>query len=266
MPHDRPATPAPTALVTGATVGIGLSFARRLAADGHDLVLVARDTDRLEVVADELRSAYGRQVEVIGADLADREQLQAVADRVADRKRPVDVLVSNAGFALSDTFLRSRVEDEERMLDVLCRAVLVLAHAAASAMVERRRGAIVNVSSVSGFVAMGSYSAAKAWVTSFSEGLAGELAPHGVTVTAICPGFVRTQLHQRAGLDMSRLPRWAWLDSDDVVHAGLADVRRGSVVSVPSPLYRGLVALVRLAPRGLVRRGSWAVASARSRR
>lgn len=255
-----------TALVTGATAGIGLAFARRLAADGHDLVLVARDVDRLAAVADQLRTAYGHEVEVLGADLADRGQLQRVADRVAELDRPVDVLVNNAGFGLADTFLGTQVADEERMLDVLCRAVLVLSHAAAPAMTQRRRGAIVTVSSVSGFVAMGTYSAAKAWATAFSEGLASELAPHGVTVTALCPGFVRTEFHQRAGMTMSRLPGWAWLDSDDLVHACLADVRRGVVVSVPSLPYAALVRLLRHAPRGLVRRGSWLVARGRSGR
>lgn len=257
---------ATTALVTGATSGIGLSFTRRLAADGHDLVLVARDTGRLDTVADELRSAYGRRVEVLAADLADRAQVQQVADRLADRARPVEMLVNNAGFGLDHTFLGGQVADEERMLDVLCRAVLVLAHAAAPAMSERGSGAIVNVSSVSGFVAMGTYSAAKAWVTAFSEGLASELAPSGVTVTALCPGFVRTQFHQRAGLNMSRLPGPAWLDSDDLVDACLRDVRQGRVVSVPSATYKVLVALSRHAPRPLVRRASWLISSGRSGR
>lgn len=261
-----PVEMAPTALVTGATAGIGLSFARRLAADGHDLVLVARDEHRLGAVADELRTAYGREVEVMSADLVDREQLQRVADRVGDPQRPVDVLVNDAGFGLADTFLRSTVEDEERMFDVLCRATLVLSHAAARAMTQRRRGAIVNVSSVSGFAALGTYSAAKAWVTAFSEGLAGELAPHHVTVTALCPGFVRTEFHQRAGMNMSKLPAWAWLDSDDLVNAGLADVRRGKVVSVPSLTFTLLVALLRHAPRTLVRRSSRALARGRSGR
>lgn len=255
----------PTALVTGATAGIGLSFARQLAADGHDLVLVARDAERLGAVAAELGSAYGRQVEVIRADLADREQVQRVADRLADPARPVDLLVNNAGFGLSCGFLDGPVADEERMLDVLCRAVLVLSHAAAGAMRERGRGAIVNVSSVSGFVAMGSYSAAKAWVTTFSEGLAGELAGSGVTVTALCPGFVRTEFHQRAGMEMSRMPAAAWLDSDDVVRACLDDVRRGRVVSAPSRRYQVVVALARHAPRALVRRASWEFTRRRSR-
>jgi uncharacterized protein len=244
----------PTALVTGATSGLGLSFARRLAADGNDLVLVARDVDRLERVAGELRTAYGRQVEVLAADLADRGQLQRIADRLADRSRPVDLLVNNAGFGLGHGFTDGPLADEERLLDVLVRAVLVLSHAAAAPMRDRGYGAIVNVSSVSGFVVMGSYSAAKAWVTTFTEGLANELGPHGVQVTALCPGFVRTEFHDRARMRMSHVPRLGWLDADDVVDACLADVRRGRVVSVPSARFKAVVAVSRLAPRSLVRR------------
>lgn len=247
---------ASTAMVTGATAGIGLAFARRLAADGHDLVLIARDAERLGTVAAEVGSAYGREVEVISADLADRGQLQQVADRLGDASRPVEMLINNAGFGLNRGFVDGDVADEERLMDVLCRAVLVLSHAAARGMRARGSGAIVNVSSVSGFVAMGTYSAAKAWCTTFSEGLASELAPSGVTVTAVCPGFVRTEFHQRAGMNMTMLPAAAWLDSDDVVHAALADVRRGRVISVPSATYKVMTAVWRHAPRSLVRRAS----------
>ncbi len=254
----------PTALVTGATAGIGLSFARQLAAGGHDLVLVARDGERLGAVAAELGSAYGRQVEVVSADLSHRDQVQRVAERLADPARPVDLLVNNAGFGLRSRFVDGELADEERMLDVLCRAVLVLSHAAAGPMRRRGRGAIVNVSSVSGFTAMGSYSAAKAWVTTFSEALAGELAGSGVTVTALCPGFVRTQFHDRAGIRMSRLPAAAWLDSDEVVLACLDDVRRGRVVSVPSRRYQVVVGLASHSPRALVRRVSWWIARRRA--
>jgi len=255
----------PTALVTGATSGLGLAFARRLAADGLDLVLVARDVARLDRVAAELRTAYGRRVEVLPADLTDREQLRRVADRVGDRARPVDLLVNNAGFGLGRRFTDGALTDEERMVDLLIRAVLVLSHAAAAPMRDRGRGAILNVSSVSGFVVMGSYSAAKAWVTSFSEGLANELGPHGVQVTAVCPGFVHTEFHQRAGLRMSQMPRFGWLDADDVVDAALADVRRRRVVSVPSARYKTVVAVSRLAPRRLVRRVSGAISRSRTR-
>lgn len=248
-----------TALVTGPTAGIGLAFARRLAADGHDLVLVARDQQRLDVVADELRTAYGREVETLSADLTDRAAVQRVADRLADAGRPVDVLVNNAGFGLGRGFLRADVADEERLLDIHCRAVLVLTHAAAGAMVERRSGTIINVSSVSGFAAMGTYSAVKAWATAFSEAVAGQLAPYGVRVTAVCPGFTRTEFHERGGMDMSSLPEFGWLDADDVVDEALADVAKGKVVSVPSKRFKTLVLALRHLPRPLVRKGSGAV-------
>jgi uncharacterized protein len=243
----------PTALVTGPTAGIGSAFARRLAADGHDLVLVARDRARLEDVASRLSAEHGVACEVLGADLGDRSQLQRVADRLGDGARPVDVLVNNAGFGLNAPFATSAVEDQERVLDVLCRAVLVLSHAAVGGMVSRGRGAVVNVSSLAGFTAMGTYAAAKAWVTTFSEALAVELAGTGVTSTALCPGFVRTEFHERARINVSALPGWAWLDADDLVAACLDDVRRGRVLSVPGRGYRVVAALARHAPRPAVR-------------
>jgi len=250
-----------TALVTGPTAGIGLAFARRLAAEGHDLVLVARDQQRLDAVADELRTAYGRQVETLSADLVDREQLQRVADRLGESApgRTVEMLVNNAGFALGKGFLADEATDEERLLDIHCRAVLVLTHAAARAMRERRSGTILNVSSVSGFAAMGTYSAVKAWATAFSEAVAGQLAPYGVRVMALCPGFVHTEFHDRASLDMSALPAFGWLDADDVVDEALADLARGRVVSVPSKRFKAVVALCRHVPRPLVRKVSNAI-------
>jgi short-subunit dehydrogenase len=204
-------------------------------------------------------------VETISADLTDRADLARIEARIADASRPVDVLVNNAGFALNRGFLAGDVADEERLLDVLCRAVLVLSHAAGHAMRERRRGTIINVSSVAGFVAMGTYSAAKAWVTTFSEGLWRELKPYGVHVTALCPGFTHTEFHQRASINMSRLPSFGWLDVDNLVDDCLADVRRGKVVSVPSRRYRALTFVVRHAPRAWVRGGSGAVSMRRNR-
>jgi uncharacterized protein len=254
-----------TALVTGATAGIGLSFVRRLAADGYDLVLVARNAERLAEVADELRTVYHRDVEVIVADLVERDQVQRVADRIADGGRPVEMLVNNAGFGLANKFVGGEIADEERMLDVLCRAVLVLSHAAAGRMRDRGHGVILNVSSVAGFTGMSTYAAAKAWVTAFSESLAAELAPDGVRVTALCPGFVHTEFHDRAELSMTSMPEFAWLNSDDVVREALVDVGRGRVISVPSRRFKTVVALARHAPRPLVRRISGQV-SGRSRR
>jgi len=253
----------PTALVTGATAGIGHEFARQLAERGHDLVLVARDEARLTQVATDLAATYAVHAEVLRADLSDRAQVQLVADRLGDAARPVDLLVNNAGFGLKRSFLLNEVGVEEESFDVLCRAVLVLSHAAARAMRQRGRGAIVNVSSVASFVAMGSYSAAKAWVTVFSESLANELAGSGVQVMALCPGFTRTEFHQRAAMNMSRLPAPLWLDAERLVRDALADLDRGRVVSVPGPAYKALVGALKVLPRGLVRRTSGAVAARR---
>lgn len=240
-----------TALVTGPTAGIGLAFVRALAARGHDVVLVSRDGARLESVAAELRGAYGVGAEVLVADLA--TDTEAVEKRLRSAERPVDLLVNNAGFALGKQFLTSDIADEEYLLDVLVRAVLRLTHAALPGMVERGHGAVVNVSSTAGWLPRSTYSAAKAWVTAFSEGLAPQLAGTGVRVMALAPGFVRTEFHDRAQIDMSGLPSWLWLEADALVHAALRDLDEGKTVSVPGLAYKvAATALPRL-PRGLVR-------------
>jgi uncharacterized protein len=242
-----------TALVTGATSGIGLSFAHQLAERGHDVVLVARDRVRLENVSDTLRATYGVSTEIVVADLSDRAETGKVAERVADRARPVDLLVNNAGYAMRKRFLDNEISEEEAVFDVLVRAVLVLSHAAAGAMRERGHGAIVNVSSVAGYITSGTYSASKSYVTVFTEGLAAELKGTGVTATALCPGFTRTEFHQRAEVDMSSMPDFMWLDADRLVRECLDDVAKGRVVSVPGPQYKAIVAALRVAPRALVR-------------
>ena len=243
----------PTALVTGASAGIGHEFSRQLAARGHDVVLVARDQARLEAVAAELKSRYAVAAEVLVADLSDRSALQRVADRVRDPERPVDVLVNNAGYGHRRSFLSNDLAAEEAAFDVLTRAVLVLSHAAGVAMRERGSGTIINVSSVAGFIASGSYSAAKAWVTTFSEGLASELAGSGVTVTALCPGFTNTEFQERAGISKPG-PGFLWLDPVQLVSDCLDDVGRGRVVSVPGVQYKAIVGLLRVVPRSVVRR------------
>ena len=254
-----------TALVTGATAGIGHAFCRELAERGHDLVIVARNRARLENVSDELRARHGVTVEILAADLSKRAALQRVAKRLADRDRPIDLLVNNAGFGMSKSFLKGDVADEEAMLDVLCRAVLVLSHAGALSMKDRGRGAIINVSSVAGFAPMGTYAAAKAWVTAFTETLAHELAGSGVSATALCPGFTHTELHERANLDMSRLPKAMWLEPDRLVRDCLDDVKAGKVISVPGVQYKLIVGMTQLAPRALVRSLSGRAASIRRR-
>ncbi|MEP6760617.1 MAG: SDR family oxidoreductase [Sporichthyaceae bacterium] len=237
-----------TALVTGATAGIGHAFARRLAADGYDLVLVARDGGRLEATAKELHTSYDVDVEVLVADLTDDQSCRRVEDRLADPSRPVDLLVNNAGFGSRRRFATSDIDDEEQMLRLLVRAVLRLTHAAVPGMVDRGHGAIINVSSVASFLPRGTYSAAKAWVTTFSQGLAAELDGTGVRVLALCPGVTRTEFHDRAGMSMKGTPNLLWLDADKVVDQGLAALRRNAVVCVPGMQYKTIVALTRHLP------------------
>ncbi|SHK61966.1 SDR family NAD(P)-dependent oxidoreductase [Actinacidiphila paucisporea] len=251
-----------TSLITGATAGIGAAFARRLAAGGgsdgkgrggrHDLVLVARDGVRLGDTAAELRERYGVGVEVLQADLATDDGICAVESRLRDPGRPaVDVLVNNAGFGNRGRFLDAPMSDELRMLTLHCEAVLRLTAAAAEGMRERGRGSVINVASVAAFMPRGTYAASKAWVVRFTEGAALDLRGSGIRFLALCPGFVRTEFHQRAGMDADRLPDWAWLDADKVVSAALRDLARGRVVSVPDARYKTAVALARHVPSRL---------------
>lgn len=242
----------PTALVTGPTSGIGLAFARQLAATGHDLVLVARDADRLADTAARLQADHGVSTETLPADLATDEGTTAVERRLRDADPPVDLLVNNAGFALRKPFLANDVAVEEQMQRILVLAVLRLTHAALPGMIERGRGAVVNVSSVAGWVPRGSYSAAKAWVTTFTEGLAVTLQGTGVRAMAVCPGYVRTEFHQRAGMNMAGLPSFLWSDADDLVATALRDLAKGKAVSVPGAVYRTAAWLLPRLPRKLV--------------
>ncbi len=241
-----------TALITGSTAGIGAAFARRLAADGHNLVLVARDTKRLREQATELHDRHGIEAEVLTADLATDDGIEAVAARLADRKSPVDLLVNNAGFGNKGRFLDVSMADELKMLKVHCEAVLRLTSAATEAMRERGRGGVVNVASVAAFVPRGTYGASKAWVVQFTQGAARDLAGSGVRLMALCPGFVRTEFHQRAGMGTDNIPGWMWLDADKLVTAALADLSRGRTVSIPDPRYKALMGVVKVVPRGLL--------------
>ncbi|MFF1421888.1 SDR family NAD(P)-dependent oxidoreductase [Streptomyces sp. NPDC058280] len=241
-----------TALITGATAGIGAAFARRLAADGHNLVLVARDTERLQDQATELHDRHGIEAEVLTADLSTDSGIASVERRLSDRKQPVDLLVNNAGFGNKGRFLEVSMADELTMLKVHCEAVLRLTSAAVVGMKARGRGAVVNVASVAAFLPRGTYGASKAWAVQFSQGVARDLSGTGVRLMALCPGFVRTEFHDRAGMDTGSIPGWMWLDADKLVTAALADLARGKTVSVPDPRYKALMGAVKLAPRGLL--------------
>ncbi|MFF0589565.1 SDR family NAD(P)-dependent oxidoreductase [Streptomyces sp. NPDC003781] len=241
-----------TALITGSTAGLGAAFARRLAADGHDLVLVARDTKRLREQATELHDRHGIEAEVLTADLSTDTGIDAVADRLGSRRSPVDLLINNAGFGNKGRFLDVPMADELTMLKVHCEAVLRLTSAAVEAMRERGRGGVVNVASVAAFVPRGTYGASKAWVVQFTQGVAKDLAGSGVRLMALAPGFVRTEFHARAGMGTDNIPGWMWLDADKVVAAALADLSRGKSLSIPDARYKTLMGAAKLVPRGLL--------------
>jgi len=243
-----------TALVTGPTAGIGHAFAQQLAARGYDLVLVARDQERLEKTAAELRATYDVEVEVLSADLTDRADVARVEARLADEARPVDLLVNNAGFGLKQRFLDNPADVETAMLDILVTAVLRLSHAALGPMAARGHGGIINVSSVAAFLPRGTYSAAKAWVNSFSEWAANEYRDRGVTVMALCPGFTKTEFHERMDVGRGSAPAFMWLEADKLVATALSDFDKGRVYSIPSPQYKAITTAARLVPNSLLQR------------
>lgn len=241
-------------MITGASAGLGAEFARQLAAGGHDLVLVSRDAGRLEAVAGPLRAGYGVHVEVLPADLADRAQLARVEHRIAhpSGSGPIDLLVNNAGYGMNAEITDSALADQEKMHAVLTTAVLVLSHAAARAMRDQGRGAILNVASVAAFISRGTYSAAKAWTLVFSESLAAELRGTGVTVTAVNPGYTHTEFHERAEMDVSALPEFVWLSAERVVRAALRAARQGRSSVTPGLQWGAVAGLADVLPRAVV--------------
>jgi len=243
----------PIALITGPTSGLGAGFARRYAVEGYDLVLVDPDVDELKQVADELHQAYGVNSEVLVADLADPAGRTAVADRLAEG---VQVLVNNAGIGIVGEFWTIDPALLQAQLDVNVTAVMHLTRAALPPMVRAGSGTVINIGSIAGLLpGRGStYSASKAWVIFFSEGLSSGLAGTGVGVHALCPGYMHTNFHHRAGINMSSMPPFMWLDIDYVVDTCLSGVAKDSVVIVPSLQYKVLTSGGRLLPRGLTRR------------
>lgn len=252
-----------TALVTGGTSGIGAAFAAALARDGYGLVLVARNEQRLAETADRLRAEHGVAVETISADLSDRAAVETVVERLESTDRPIDLFVNNAGFGVHKSLLSKDTSVHELAIDVMIRAVLVLGGAAGRTMKARGAGTIINVASVAGYITMGSYSAVKAWVASYSEGLAVELRGTGVQVTGLNPGWVRTEFHERASIGTSSIPSVLWVDMDQLISTALRDARRGRVISTPSAKFKALLFFCRHLPRGAIRAISGRISSAR---
>jgi uncharacterized protein len=241
-----------TALITGATAGLGAEFARQLAEQGHNVVLVARDAARLQARAEDLERLYSIRAEVIAVDLADDDGVAAAVARLTDPARPVEILVNNAGIGLLHPFAENDIAEEKRHLKLHVETAMELTHAALQGMLQRGSGRIINVSSVAAFLPRGTYSAAKAWLLSFCLWANPAYASRGVNVTAVCPGFTHTEFHDRMGMDKTVAPRWMWLQAERVVREGLADNERGKAVSIPTMRYKVLVAATRILPARLV--------------
>ncbi|HSN35630.1 MAG TPA: SDR family NAD(P)-dependent oxidoreductase [Arthrobacter sp.] len=241
-----------TALITGASAGIGAEFARQLAEQGHNLVLVARDGVRLQAKAAELENRYSISAEVLAADLTDDAGVAAVVARLTDPARPVEILVNNAGMGLLRSFEENDIAEEAKHLKLHVVTAMELTHAALQGMLPRHSGRIINVASVAAFLPRGSYAAAKSWLVSFSRWANLAYSKRGVQVTAVCPGLTHTEFHDRMGMDKTVTPRWLWLQADRVVREGLADNARGRAVSIPSRRYKVLTAAARLLPDRLV--------------
>jgi len=237
-----------TALITGATSGIGAEFSRQLARQGYDLVLVARDHARLDSVAAGLRDDAKVAVEVIAADLTNASQRDVVERRLKSTSSPVTFLVNNAGYGLPQEFDLNSVDDEARMLEILATVPLRLSHAVLGGMLSRGTGTVLTVASIAAEAPLGLYSAAKAWPLSFSRWANAHYRSRGVTFTALAPGFVRTEFHSRLGIDRASMaPTWMWLDAPFVVRSALRSAARGRAVSIPSVRYRAVWALMKIA-------------------
>jgi len=240
------------ALVTGASVGIGESFTRLLAENNYNIVLVARDLPRLQERARGLEEKYGVQTHIIQADLATDAGCSSVEKYIAENQ--VDVLINNAGFGINKAFTVSALEAEQQLLDVLVRTPMRLMHVAIPAMKQRDRGVVINVSSVASFIAGGTYSASKSYLTVLSESLHTELAGTKVKVSALCPGFTRTEFHQRGRMSMKGLPKFMWLNSDDLVAKAWSDALKGEPISIPGWQYQLMIFIIQRLPRSVVRK------------
>ena len=243
------------ALVTGASAGIGKAFAGRLAHEGYDLIIVARDRQRLDELADEVRTRHRVEVEVLPADLTEPAELRVVERVVADAD--LELLVNNAGFGTMGRFAELEVDREEAEVRLNIVALTRLARAALPGMIERGRGGIINVSSLAALQPApynATYGATKAFVNSFTEALAEELRGSGVRVQALCPGFTRTEFQERAGIDVSRVPAFAWMTPEAVVDASLTGLRRGDVVCIAGLANRVMATLTSAVPRSLAGR------------
>ncbi len=258
----------PLAVITGASSGIGATFARKLASRGYDLVLVARREDRLRGLAAELAAAHRISAEPMAANLIDNAGLERVADRLSQDPR-LSLLVNNAGFGTLGYFFDMDVRSQIDMHQLHVMAAMRLTHAALANMVPRNKGGVINVASVAGFmISPGSvsYCATKTWMNRFTEGLSMELAVKhsAVKMQALCPGFTLSEFHDTVGMDRSTIPKSLWMTSDFVVEESLRGLDAGKLFVIPGWRYKLIVAATKLLPDALLRRAY--VRGARRRR
>jgi len=247
-----------TALITGASSGIGEAFAEVFAAEGFDLAIVARREDRLQAVAERLRTNYNADVEIIVLDLSRRDACEQLTVHLAARGIHVDVLVNNAGYGVPGSYTASPWQRHDDFLQVLVTAVAELTYRLLPAMIERGYGRIINVASLAGLVPAPAghtlYGASKAFLIKFSEALSNEVRRHNVHVTALCPGFTFSEFHDVTGTreQMKKMPRWMWLDAATVARQGFDAVMAGHAIYINGRVNRTVAALVRLLPQRLV--------------
>ena len=247
-----------TVLITGASSGIGAAFAEVFAAEGFDLVLTARREDRLHALAERLRRQHSRKVEVLTADLSRVCAAASICQEIDRRGLTIDGLVNCAGFGVPGAFVSSTWERQQDLLQVTITAAAELIHRLLPGMIERRYGRIVNMASLAALVPAPAghtlYAACKALIVKFSEALGNEVRPFGVHVTALCPGFTRSEFHDVTGTRalVQKMPRWLWIDADTVAREGFDAVMAGMSIQVPGRINRLIVLLSRLLPQRLL--------------
>jgi short-subunit dehydrogenase len=243
------------ALITGASAGIGLEFAYQLAERNYDLILVSRNQQKLSNVANEISNRFNNKNEVLIADLATDEGINKVLSKLKT-DQDIEFIVNNAGLGINKPFHKASLEEETDLLNVLVKAPLQISHTAINEMINRQKGFIINVGSVAAWTTSGTYSAAKVWLTSFSESLNTNYGKEGINVSVVAPGFTRTEFHQRANMSVSEIPNWMWLSSKIVVKDSINAVLKGKTIVVPSLRYKLLTGFLKLMPRSFIRKFS----------
>ncbi len=257
---SEPTPRQPTALVTGASSGIGEALAGRFAAAGHDLVLVARSADKLNALAGTLQARHGVKVRVEPADLSEPQAVTALASRLGRARMPIDVLVNNAGVLAQGSFVRQGAEVHQQMIDLNIAGLTALLATFVPAMVKRGAGRVLNVASIASFQpvpSLATYAATKAYVLSLTESLSEELRGSGVSVTALCPGITATRMLEdaiKANEQVSRIPGLLIGDVDDVARQGFEACMAGEVICVPGAVNQAAVLASRGTPKWLLRR------------